>query len=98
MILSEEYQSHKLASDGYHYYVNTVRGVGVPFFWRWLGMEKYAVEYYGNCTVWHEVVRNESGEVIKMARCSSMEGWLSEIYARIKMQEGEKNVRDNPGS
>lgn len=98
MVISEEYQSYNLAVDKFHYYIHTVRSVGVPFFWRWLGVEKIAVEYYGNCTVWHEVVRNESGEVIQTVRCSSMEGWLSEIYARIRLQEEEKNVGNNSGS
>jgi hypothetical protein len=85
MFLNEKYISHTLAVDGFHYRVKGVRTVGVPILWRWLGTEKIPVEYYGNCTVWHELPA--------MIRCPSWrEGWLSEIYARIKMQESEEKA------
>ncbi|MBE3087160.1 MAG: hypothetical protein IMZ64_13195 [Bacteroidetes bacterium] len=84
-VLNEEYTSHKLAADDFHYVVKAIRTVGIPFFWRWFGIEKTSVEYYGNCTVWHELP--------EMSRCPLWrEGWLSEIYAKIKKQESEEKV------
>jgi hypothetical protein len=81
--LNEEYVSHKLAADGFHYHVNVIKSVGIPFFWRWLGEKKISVEYYGDCTVWRELP--------EMSRCPSWrEGWLSEVYAKIKKLESEE--------
>lgn len=82
-MIIEKYISHKLAADKFHYIVKAIRTVGIPIFWRWLGVKKISVEYYGNGTVWRELP--------KMVRCPSWrEGWLAEVYARIKMQESEE--------
>jgi hypothetical protein len=88
MFLNEKYTSHKMAADGFHYHVKAIRSVGIPFFWRWVGVKKLPVEYYGNCTVWRELP--------EMSRCPSWrEGWLSEVFARIKMQESEEDSWQN---